>query len=229
LAQPETRRGEMRHGTVVVALALAGGSMDAVSFLGLHRVLTAAMSGNTVLLGISLGQGEWAAAGRSAVALVSYALGVAGGTWLGRPRRASGAARVPLVLAVELVFAAAVGVIGLLEPTGAPSALVVAAIVAAGTAMGLQSTIVRRFGLRDVQTTYVTGMVTTLVGDAAAGDEPGGLLRLRLATWLVYATGAAAGGGLFAAVDLRAAVAPAVAVACALVIQTSAGRRTASS
>jgi uncharacterized membrane protein YoaK (UPF0700 family) len=51
--------------------------MDAISYLGLGHVFTAMMTGNTVLLGLSLGQGHVLAALRSILALVGFAAGVA--------------------------------------------------------------------------------------------------------------------------------------------------------
>jgi hypothetical protein len=60
---------------VLTLLAIAAGCIDAVSFLGLGQVLTAAMTGNTVLLGLAVGQADVAAALRSAVALCGFFAG----------------------------------------------------------------------------------------------------------------------------------------------------------
>jgi hypothetical protein len=56
-----------RDGLVLV-LAGTAGCVDAISYLGLGHVFTANMTGNTVLLGVSLGQLQWRAArgGRAA-------------------------------------------------------------------------------------------------------------------------------------------------------------------
>lgn len=43
---------------MLVLLSLAAGCVDAVSYLGLNHVFTANMTGNTVLLGIALGQAQ---------------------------------------------------------------------------------------------------------------------------------------------------------------------------
>jgi uncharacterized membrane protein YoaK (UPF0700 family) len=50
-----TRR---RRDSLVLLLVWAAGSVDAVGFFGLNHVFTANMTGNTVLLGLSLGQGR---------------------------------------------------------------------------------------------------------------------------------------------------------------------------
>ena len=39
-------------------LTAAAGSTDAISYLGLGRVFTANMTGNLVLLGVAIGQGQ---------------------------------------------------------------------------------------------------------------------------------------------------------------------------
>src|SRR5260370_7832509 len=60
-------------------LAWAAGIVDAVSYLGLGRVFTAMMTGNTVLLALAIGQGERMAVLRSALALAGFSVGAATG------------------------------------------------------------------------------------------------------------------------------------------------------
>src|SRR3954447_17268108 len=61
---------------MLLVLTWAAGAVDAVSYLGLGHVFTAMMTGNTVLLGLALAQGELLAAVRSILALLGFALGV---------------------------------------------------------------------------------------------------------------------------------------------------------
>ncbi|MGN6697263.1 MAG: YoaK family protein, partial [Thermomicrobiales bacterium] len=63
--------------TLLLLLAGAAGSLDAISYLGLGHVFTANMTGNTVLLGVALAQRDMPAALRNAVALVGFGVGVA--------------------------------------------------------------------------------------------------------------------------------------------------------
>ena len=72
-------------GAVLVLLSVAAGCVDAASFLGLGQVLPAAMTGNTVLLGLALGQAELQAALRSVVALLGFFSGVLLGASIVRP------------------------------------------------------------------------------------------------------------------------------------------------
>lgn len=60
---------------MLLILTWAAGCVDAISYLGLDRVFTAMMTGNTVLLGLALGQGEIQAALPSILALTGIAAG----------------------------------------------------------------------------------------------------------------------------------------------------------
>ena len=62
---------------MVLVLTWAAAGIDAISYLGLGHVFTANMTGNTVLLGLAIGQGQGLAALGSIVALAGFALGVA--------------------------------------------------------------------------------------------------------------------------------------------------------
>ena len=66
-----------RRDSLVLLLAWAAGSVDAIGFLGLGHVFTANMTGNTVLLGLSLGEGRGIAAVANVIALAGFCLGVA--------------------------------------------------------------------------------------------------------------------------------------------------------
>src|SRR5437660_11648422 len=58
-------------------LSFASGATDVLAFIKLGHLFTSAMTGNTALLAIALGQGHVAAAGRSLTALLGFALGLA--------------------------------------------------------------------------------------------------------------------------------------------------------
>jgi uncharacterized membrane protein YoaK (UPF0700 family) len=60
--------------SMLLLLTLAAASVDAISYLGLGHVFTAMMTGNTVLLGLALAQGEVLAALRSILALIGLRL-----------------------------------------------------------------------------------------------------------------------------------------------------------
>ncbi|HWO43776.1 MAG TPA: YoaK family protein [Candidatus Eisenbacteria bacterium] len=152
--------------SMLLILALAAGSVDAISYLGLGHVFTAMMTGNIVLLGLALAQGEVLAALRSILALIGFAAGVFIGAVF--VERESGPREWPIAvtrsLAVEtsiLALAAAATVVVDHTRPRLNSLLIVLFAVA----MGMQSAAVRRLGVPGIATTYITGTLTTLVVD----------------------------------------------------------------
>lgn len=153
--------------SLVLLLAWAAGSVDAIGFLGLGHVFTANMTGNTVLLGLSLGEGRSLAALANVMALAGFILGVAFSALIVErdPKRGEWDRPVTSALFLEALMLAAFTVIWHLTPGGneRSSAALYALIVLSAAAMGIQSAAVRRLSLPGVATTYVTGTMTILV------------------------------------------------------------------
>lgn len=63
--------------SMVLVLTWAASGVDAISYLGLGHVFTANMTGNAVLLGLAIGQGQGLAALRSIIALAGFVMGAA--------------------------------------------------------------------------------------------------------------------------------------------------------
>src|SRR5215208_6665563 len=97
---------------MLVMLSLAAGCVDAVGYLGLGQIFVANMTGNTVLLGLALGQAKGQAALRAVVALAGFIVGVgAGAAIVGRdPERSTWSPGVTAALALELVVLVAFAV-----------------------------------------------------------------------------------------------------------------------
>lgn len=204
---------------LVLLLAGAAGCLDAVGYLMLG-LFTANMTGNTILLGLSIGREAWADAAHNVAAIAAFVLGAGAGTAATRTvRRISyglGLETAVLVAALTVwaVFGAPRGRVG------EPAAYWLIALLSA--AMGIQSSTVRRVGEQRVATTYVTGTLTSLATDtasdlldrwnarrapqgdpgaAAAAEEPvaGTTARARgtalmIGLWAVYLLGALVGG-----------------------------------
>jgi uncharacterized membrane protein YoaK (UPF0700 family) len=158
----------------IYLLAWAGGCFDAISFLGLGRVFPANMTGNTVLLGINLARLEFPAILRTAIALLGFCLGVFICTLITeRGRGRSGwiphiTTAMVTEFVVLLIFASA----WLLTGTKPSANAVDVMIVLAAIAMGLQSTIVRYYGLAGITTTYITGTLTSFFAGIAQRVRP---------------------------------------------------------
>jgi uncharacterized membrane protein YoaK (UPF0700 family) len=168
-------RARQRDGLVVL-LTLVTGAIDAIGLTRLGGVFTSVMTGNMVLLGLSVAKANVSIVYHTAVAFGGYVVGslvgarVAGhhdgerdGLW---PR--------PIVraLAVELAFLVVFGVWWELV-AGAPNTGAAYAMLALNAvALGVQSAAVLRFGISGLSTTYLTGTLTQLVASLTKRREP---------------------------------------------------------
>lgn len=196
------------HRRRALLLGGAAGYLDAVGYLTLG-IFTANMTGNTVLLGIAIGQARGPATLRVLLAVAAFVLGAAAGALL-RGRRRTGsvfageAACLLAALAVWLHLRHPYPGSIIPVPTAFPL------IVLLSAAMGAQSAAVRRVGEQRISTTYVTGTLTTLAVDAVAevlarwegtprpSADPAAPARSSLplltGIWATYVAGALVGG-----------------------------------
>jgi uncharacterized membrane protein YoaK (UPF0700 family) len=195
---------------LLLTLTAAAGSADAVSYLGLGRVFTANMTGNLVLLGIAIGQGQLAGSIRAVIAFAGFVIGVLLGVRLteGFPSPSGGrqgggratprwphSATLALLAEVGLLLGLVAGweIIG--ERT-APVAIDILIALSAG-AMGMQTAAARRIGVVGVTTTFVTGMLTGLIAALVTGGSGRRQATLWAATLACLLIGAAAGAAVF--------------------------------
>jgi uncharacterized membrane protein YoaK (UPF0700 family) len=206
-----------------MALALVGGCVDAVGYITLLGVFIAHMSGNSAAMGAHFGQGKTAAGLARAAPIPLFVIGVGGGAMLIEVlarRGVRSTAAVVLGLEATLLFA-----VMLLGDASLTHGVVAAQkgwtfyglIVLAATAMGLQTSALRRLAGQTVRTTFVTGMLTHLGEEAAKFVLPSSRpsasasrLRLLALVWLCYAAGAIFGGWAHDQWALNALVAPLV-------------------
>lgn len=173
-------------GVCASALSLTSGFADAIGYLQ-AGIFAANMTGNTVLAGISLAEGNWVRAAGQASAIVAFFAGAVAGRLL--RRMADDGPWLPLLAEAILL-----GIAGFHLDQHA----VVIALIAA--AMGMQATAIPKFGGAAVSTVVITSTLARLaelavdraavvlrVSGPRAGGMPGGLL---LATWLCYGIGA---------------------------------------
>lgn len=200
-----------------MALAVVAGCVDAASFLGLDTVFTANQTGNTVLLGIGVAQGDWDAALRSLAALAGFLVGVLGGALA--LRRAPGGWSAT---AVALTAAQAV-VLGALALLWGPASTLVL-IVLAAVVMGAQSALTLHIGVPGVTTTFITGTITRLVSELAGERRTFPEATAGLA-WGAYLIGAMIGAALEKASDADLTMAFAAAVTGAVALSAADLRR----
>jgi uncharacterized membrane protein YoaK (UPF0700 family) len=148
--------------------------MDALAFLALGKVFVSVITGNLVLLGIGLGQGEHGVALRVAMTVVGYAAGAtAGAAITGRAEddQPVWPSRVTAALLVELILLAGFAVgweLSAARPGGA-ALLVLLAVAAA--AMGLQSAAVNRLALPGFSSTYLTSTLVRALTELVHGPR----------------------------------------------------------
>jgi uncharacterized membrane protein YoaK (UPF0700 family) len=168
-------------------LTIIAGLADAVGYVAMGGVFAANMTGNTVLAGLALGDGQLDLAAKRLAPLGTFFLGAMLARLL---LRLFHRPAVPL-----LIEAALLAVIGLL-PVGRESALLLVAL-----AMGLQASAITHFGGTAVSTVVVTSTLARIadamldrVWPATGRALPGvATPRLLALTWIGYLIGAIAG------------------------------------
>lgn len=150
---------------MLLILAWAAGSVDVISYLGLGHVFTANMTGNTILLGLALGQGQGLAVLRSMVALGGFTLGAAIGAIVVAPdrKREDWPPAVTGAVAFEGVVLGVFTIIWYLTGMARSAGVVYALIALSALAMGVQSVAIRHLGVVGIVTTYMTGTLTSFV------------------------------------------------------------------
>jgi len=204
-------------------LGLASGVMDALAFFNLGEVFPSAMTGNTALLGLTLGQGDLIAASRPVAAFAGFLAGAAAATAsldlrldkLPAPRA------IFWLLALEACLLAGFSLAWPFIDRPIAGAWVYGLIVVASFAMGLQSVAARLAGRPGVTTVVFTSTLTSIVTAAtnAMLRSPHVMpfaTKRQMAMFLMYGVGAAI-CGLLVLHGAAVAVLPFAAVAGAAV------------
>jgi uncharacterized membrane protein YoaK (UPF0700 family) len=240
ISNPQMREYPARWDLMILLLAIAGGSVDAVMILAFN-VLTGAQTGNTVLLGAALAQGRLAAALGSIVSVVGYVIGAAVGEFIVVRHHDTWPwpSAVGAVLIAELIPLGCLFIFWLLAGPHPVQETIYTLVIYAASAMGIQSAAMLRLH-GGPTTTYVTGTLTTFATklirwlqlvEAAPASSPerqelilmttfsavGGPWIYGL-TWFVYVTGAVVGGLLFLYTREMALLLPIVAITIVVIL-----------
>lgn len=228
---------------MVLVLTWAASGVDAISYLGLGHVFTANMTGNTVLLGLSLGQGQGLAALRAIVALLAFAAGVAMGAVIVErsPRRGDWPRAVTWAIGVEFAILVLFTIGWHLPGDTHKGGALFLLITLSAIAMGIQSAAIRHLRVPGIATTYITGTLTSMIagfvvwlhrvnilpvpadavqtdiGPGASAAERKHGARLQAAVFSVYLLAAVASGFLQSRRSRFVALSPLLAVAFVVV------------
>lgn len=155
--------------TELVLLSFASGCVDVLSYLQLGQVFTSAMTGNSVLLALSIGQGNVSAISRNAAALLSFLTGLLLGAVMLRTHRGKSGRSPAITRAFIVETILLFGFAGMWQIDGGPASsewLLYSLIALSAVAMGLQSSIAHHIGVPGMSTTYFTGTLTNIVNGA---------------------------------------------------------------
>ena len=158
-----------RRGKIAIALSLTvvGGFVDAVGYIALFQIFTANMSGNSVHIGMYLGQRDWLNLLRPLCAVACYVvgmmltritIGIAGRN--GIRRIASFALALEALLLVLFARATPAMHLGQVVDQRSPAYFALVALLA--FAMGVQTATLTHVGALTIYTTFVTGTLTKL-------------------------------------------------------------------
>jgi uncharacterized membrane protein YoaK (UPF0700 family) len=220
---------------VALCLTMVGGFVDAVGYITLFQVFTSNMSGNSVHVGIYLGQQNWMNLLRPLCAIVSYVVGmlltritveIAGRA--GIRRIASFTLAVEALLLALFAHATPQMHLGQMVSLESPAYFTLVALLA--FAMGVQTATLTHIGPLTVYTTFVTGTLTKLTESAtralfwtydharhfgmsyivrhAVGQRDIREGTMLAATWSCYVAGAAIGTMFKARWELRSLYLP---------------------
>jgi uncharacterized membrane protein YoaK (UPF0700 family) len=219
---------------LVVLLAIAAGFSDALGYVGLGRVFTANMTGNTILLGLAIGQGEVAAAGRSVAALVGFILGilVAGMIVACTRDRSIWSMTVTATLAGECLVLLVFTLWGTIASPSAASWANDALIVGLAMAMGMQSITLHVLGISGFVSTAITStwievicglsgrfrMIRELQQRAAAAGNYLAGIRVQVMVIGAYLVAAVAAGMAYSRWQLAVAAIPTGVVAFVTIV-----------
>jgi len=185
-----------------LGLAFVGGYGDAASFV-LAKTFTGHVTGNLVLAAIAVAARDWRATLAPLSAIVTFSIGILLSVLIVRPLKTwSSLPLLPTVMGIEVILLVAAS---LALSSGLPHGVGIF-VIFLSLALGLQNGAFRRVGGISVHTTYLTGMITSLISteaeqytseevplDVRAHDPK---IELLCVIWIAFAVGAAAGAAL---------------------------------
>jgi len=185
-----------------LGLAFVGGYGDAASFI-LAKTFTGHVTGNLVLAAIAVAAHERRPALGHLSAIVTFLIGIFVSVLIVRPLKAwSSWPLLPTIMGMEVILI----VLASLALAAATAHGIEIFVIFVSLALGLQNGAFRRAGGISVHTTYLTGMITSLI--SAQGKKyasrvlpvspraPDAKIELLCGIWIAFVVGAGAGAAL---------------------------------
>jgi uncharacterized membrane protein YoaK (UPF0700 family) len=183
-------------------LAFVGGYGDAASFV-LAKTFTGHVTGNLVLAAIAIAAHEWRAALGHISAIVTFLIGIFVSALIVRPLKAwSSWPLLPTIIGMEVIL---IVLASLALASGMVHGIEIF-VIFVSLALGLQNGAFRRAGGISVHTTYLTGMITSLIfteGEKYASGvlhvsarAPDPEIELLYGIWIAFVVGAGTGAAM---------------------------------
>ena len=183
-------------------LAFIGGYGDAASFI-LAKTFTGHVTGNLVLGAIAVAAQDWRAMLGLLSAIVTFLIGVVLSVLIARPLKAWPSwPLLPAIMGIEVILIVAAA----LALASGLAHRVEIFVIFVSLALGLQNGAFRRAGGISVHTTYLTGMITSLISTEAekytSGSAPAILetpdpkIGLLCGIWIAFVLGAGVGAAM---------------------------------
>jgi uncharacterized membrane protein YoaK (UPF0700 family) len=158
---------------MLVLLACVAGSVDVMSYYRLGNVFTANMTGNTILLGLSIGQGNVASSLQRMAALAGFFSGALIGAYIIENTKNGWSHYITLSVAIETLIIFVLVVIWIKEEKITNNYVLYVSIILAGISMGIQSATIRHLNIPGIITTFLTGTITSLGMSTIKGIKGG--------------------------------------------------------
>ena len=185
-----------------LGLAFVGGYGDAASFV-LAKTFTGHVTGNLVLAAIAVAAHDWRATLAPLSAIITFLIGILLSVLIVRPLKTwSSWPLLPTVMGIEVILVIAAS---LALSSGLPHGVGIF-VIFLSLALGLQNGAFRRVGGISVHTTYLTGMITSLISteveqysseevphDVRAHDPK---IELLCVIWIAFVVGTGTGAAL---------------------------------
>jgi len=144
-------------------LGFAAGSSDVMAFLTVGNIFTSAMTGNTALLAIAIGEGRVVSALLSFLALLGFVFGVALATILYDPRKSTSRQVLRPLFALEIACLTGFALAWYFVDRSLVSLGLYALIILSATAMGIQGVIARHINSPGINTIVFTSTLVAIV------------------------------------------------------------------
>jgi uncharacterized membrane protein YoaK (UPF0700 family) len=187
---------------VSFGLTFVGGYGDAASFV-LAKTFTGHVTGNLVLTAIAVAAHDWRAALEPLSAIVTFLIGISLSVLIVRPLKARLLwPLLPTIMGIEVILIVAAS----LALASDMAHGVELFVIFVSLALGLQNGAFRRVGGISVHTTYLTGMITSLISTTTERHasevtpptlgSPDPKVGLLCGIWIAFVLGAGTGAAM---------------------------------